>query len=242
MSTEQPPKPPLPHKALRQVRKATGLTQDEFGRLLSVSRAYAQAVELGQRPATPELAKRAMLMFGVLPRSIYPGLERALDLKGDHYEEESYRQHRSFFPQEATETEVMEVIEPLLRVLHVAQGFGKVRLALTLVSEALREVHNEVVSLGILRTTAVSGGPTVTVGTLRANSALAAAVGFSDDGTKLDHEVLPLDAKGRVQSQFPMLDTPHPGHAALAGLKRLLGRTAKATGKTAAPENPQTST
>jgi transcriptional regulator with XRE-family HTH domain len=77
------PRKPLFKNPVRLLRETLGKTQPEFARLIGVSSKYLQAIELGERPLTDDLADFMMAAFGVSPDSVKQKKGCPVHLLGD---------------------------------------------------------------------------------------------------------------------------------------------------------------
>lgn len=98
----------VPNSAIRQIREACGMSQAEFGRMLGVSGAYVQAVEIGQRPATTEFAARLELHTGAMPSYILAKKPKALDMSHKNYTAASFEKFKVFKQQMARQEEDLD--------------------------------------------------------------------------------------------------------------------------------------
>ena len=121
--------PAAPNRALREVREATGMTQAEFADALEMSVPYIQAVELGQRKANPELARRVQYKTGAWPLSIEEGWEQAVDSFGEPYTNETYQRFRSPPEDAVTDDQIEKFVEPLASLAWAAAKKGKLESA-----------------------------------------------------------------------------------------------------------------
>jgi transcriptional regulator with XRE-family HTH domain len=116
-----PRKPKFVHP-LRIVREAAGKSQPEFAKLFGVSGSYIQAVELGQRKMSDELADAIMLRFGIdraslgreIPKSLIGSGKAWFVLRSFRGSEENIRQGLAELFQQYTE--VQKVREPRERL------------------------------------------------------------------------------------------------------------------------------
>lgn len=196
MNSTKKEKPLVPNLSLQQVRSATGMSQEQFGSLVDFSRPYIQAVELGQRPPAEELIHRVAMQTGVWPPCIAEKWIEAVDFNGDPYTAETFARFKSAFQETVNADDIDSLLAPAKRVLLAAAKVGKTRMAAYYLWSALARATNDITVLDdriseILRREEPLIGK-LTVGELRANPQLAAAVGFKDDPRRSPDEVIVL--------------------------------------------------
>ena len=184
---------------LRRIREAAGLSQDRFAALTGFSRAYVQAVELGERPATRELAERVMRVTGAWPDCIAENWAEAVDLTGEPYTAQTFERFQCKDPEPIDEERVRELLAPMVCLIQSAAGVGKTALAVHLARERLLEASKQILLIdGVDELQRRDSFPVgkLTVGALRKDPRLAAAVGFRDDGSRSDDELIVLQPQG----------------------------------------------
>ena len=186
----------VPNLALRKVREATGLTIGAFAKLVGVSAAYIQAVEIGQRPVSNELAEKIRDRTGAWPRSISENWVEPVDVNGSVYTAATY-QHLTRSQPEPSNFEGLEreLTDGLTILLKGAAGAGKSALAMSVIRDKLHEAATRILLLDgvsemVSHEWAAAGN--LTVGQLRNNPHLAKAVGFRDDPSRRDDAVIVL--------------------------------------------------
>src|SRR5215831_3241858 len=85
------PRPVTHRHVLRDLRQKIKRTQDQFAKLLGVSRIYINKIENGEMPISPSLAFRIHILTGISVDELAKGSEgKLLDLIGRPYEEQSF--------------------------------------------------------------------------------------------------------------------------------------------------------
>lgn len=196
----------VPNLALRKVREATGLTIGAFASLVGVSAAYIQAVEIGQRPVSNELAEKVRDRTGAWPRSISENWVDPVDVDGSVYTNATYQRLAGSQP-ESSNFEGLEraLTEGLTILLKGAASVGKSALAMSVIRDKLHEAATRILLLdGVGETLshdwAAAGN--LTVGQLRKNSKLAKMVGFRDDPSRGDDDEIILQHQSTRCQQF----------------------------------------
>ena len=187
---------PKPNRALRQVRQATGMSQSAFAKMLGLSAAYVQAVELGQRAASTDFAEKVRDHTGAWHRCIVENWSDAIDVNGQPYTQDTYERMASRLPEEpATEPQLERYMEPMVKIVRGAAGVGKSSLAVSIVRDKLREAAEQILLLEGVSDALVFqqlAAGKVTVGEMRKRPEFAALVGFQDDGRREDSDEILL--------------------------------------------------
>lgn len=196
--------PPIPNLALQQVREATGLTQGGFSDLVDYSRAYVQAVELGQRDASPEFVNMTTMMTGVWPICIAAKWREAVGFDGEPYTRETYLKFKSESPNADSldPAQIDAMLEPAKRVIIAAARRGKMNMAFYYFRDALVRATATLLRFDARIGDEFTGGEKMLgklkVGDLRTNPQLAAAVHFVDDARLDDDEEIPLASRPKA--------------------------------------------
>lgn len=136
-----------PNSALRQVRKAVGMSQRRFADVLGVSTAYIQAIELGHRAASTEFAEIARDRLNVWPRCLVQNWPIAVDVDGKAYSNETSNQLAiQTSPEQIMET-LQTFFSPIPILLEGARRAGKTSVALSLIRDKLYEAANRLLCL-----------------------------------------------------------------------------------------------
>ena len=204
-----------PNMALRQVRTATGLSQNRFAQLVGVSAAYIQAVELGQRNASVELAESVSIQTGASPVCLAEAWSQAFDLNGKPYSVESYEEFTSKRGEPPRYEEIARMLESTTVILEAAGRVGKSSLVADLLRSKLREFVQQVIIIDkVDEELRITLGPTgrTTVGQMRADTDLARRVAFVDDKSLPDDAVILLNRRGGgheevINKLFPKSDS-----------------------------------
>lgn len=213
LPSPSPSKPPR-NPALRQVRRATGKSQGALAHLLGFSTVYVQAVELGQRSASRELAQALSDHTGAWPECILKCWDHAVDWRGEFYTPESYREFLTKRAEPPDPKAVAQLLDSTRVVLDVVGKIGKSTLALSILRDKLGEFTKRVLVIdGVAEGIAaqVNTVGRITYGDLRGNEALARIVGFVDDESRGDqeevllarHDENPVNPKELVNRLFP---------------------------------------
>ena len=136
-----------PNLALRQVRKACGMSQSAFAALLGVSAPHVQAVELGQRAVSVDLAGRVRDRTGASARCILEGWTNAIDTEGHPYTMDTYQILLSKQPVSPSDDQLRSLWESMNAVLTTAAAAGKSALALSIIRDKLQEATEHILVL-----------------------------------------------------------------------------------------------
>ncbi len=188
---------PRPNLALGQVRAACGMSKLAFARLLGVSDSYIQAIEVGQRPASVDFAEKVRDRTGAWTRCIVEAWAQAVDVNGHPYTAATYRQLQadgaaalaSAKPRQDSSLTLGEA------ATGTAAGISKSSLVLSIVRDKLQEAAEHIVLLegeGERQILPGALAGKLTLGDLRRHPALAALVGFHDDGIRGDDQIILL--------------------------------------------------
>ena len=198
--------PLQPNHALRQVREAMDFTQSSFANRVDFATALVQAVELGQRSPSDEFVRRVTMTTGVWPACVKEKWPVAVDFNGELYTAKTFRRFRAGggYPEQVNSEDIDALLAPAKRLLLAAAKVGKTRMAAFYLRQGLIEATENVFRLAhristIMRSEESQFGK-LTVGELRANPQLAAAVGFKDDPRRAAEEVIVLQAERDLQS------------------------------------------
>ena len=138
----------VPNRALRKVRETIGLTIGAFAKLVGVSTAYIQAVEIGQRPVSVELAEKIRDHTGAWPRSIIENWKDPVDVDGQVYTAAIYQRLTASQP-ESCDFKALErtCTEALVIVVNGASCVGKSSVAMSLIRDKLYEAVSRILCL-----------------------------------------------------------------------------------------------
>jgi len=227
--------PTIPNLALQQVREAAGLTQEGFANLIDFSRAYIQAVELGQRDASSDFVRWTTMMTGVWPVCIAAKWQEAVGFDGEPYTAETYYRFKldDPTPDSIDPEQIDALLEPAKRAMLAAAQRGKAKMACYYFREALIEATTTLLRIDKRIGDEFTGGEKIIgrlkIGDLRANAEWAARVGFVDNPRLGDDEVIPLEPEPKSLSARSLYPTTMVG--ASEGIEKKYRERVKARAK-----------
>lgn len=121
--------------------------------MLGFSRPYIQAVELGTRPPTHQLASKVMIMTGAAADCIYPASDKAVGLNGKPYSKKTYKEYTNPNPKpkSMTNAQWLPIITRLNDVVNQAAGIDKVALVTVLIEDQLEQCHKALIQAATAR-------------------------------------------------------------------------------------------
>lgn len=211
MRRNSPAIEPKRNKALHQVRMAVGATQSQFARTIGVSTAYVQAMELGVRDVSGEIAEEIAVMTGAWPPCLTESWTEAVDFDGAYFTSDTYLQYTSVEQAEWNSLKLpsvqMESTRALELLLQSAAEAGKGQIFAHLLKSRLEGIAKTLdLNERIAEVWARRNRPKtqVTVGQLRSAPELAALLLPTSDHHLSDEEIVEIERVDNTQPDlFP---------------------------------------
>ena len=177
--------------ALGVLKDGLNLSYEDFATRLKVSKPFLQAIMQGTRRANEPLALRVMAQFGMWYECVLNHSVPLLDLYGNLYDSLTLQAYKALLPEELSDAQLEEYLQPFADLFRAAAATGKVRVLSILLQLHLKEVL-DIYGLGEglkQHPSRMAQVTEYTFGQLRADSLTARVLKFEDDPARTDDEI-----------------------------------------------------